>query len=68
MYGTGEGTEAVLMAIEHPEQPLQQEAVVLLSAGDLDAFLLQVRTNATLRLLVQGVLVDPNGDIDVVVR
>ena len=49
--------------MEHPAQHLHQKAVVLLSAKNLDAFLMQVRTNATLRLLVKGILVDPSGRI-----
>lgn len=50
------------MRMEHPEKQLHQEAVVLLSAQYLDDFLLQVRTNTTLRLLVKGILVDPSGN------
>ncbi|KAL3160725.1 hypothetical protein ABBQ32_010635 [Trebouxia sp. C0010 RCD-2024] len=58
------GTEGVLMRMEHPEKQLHQEAVVLLSAQYLDDFLLQVRTNTTLRLLVKGILVDPSGPVE----
>ena len=53
----------MLLAVEHPAQRLHQEAVVLLSAKNLDAFLMHVRTNASLRLLVKGILVDPSGKI-----
>ena len=56
------GTEGVLMAVEDPEKQLHQEAVILLSAQYLDDFLLQVRTNTTLKLLVKGILVDPSGN------
>lgn len=51
----------MLLALEHPAQHLYQQAVVIMSAKNLDAFLLQIRTNATLRLLVKGILVDPVG-------
>ena len=51
----------MLLAIQHPAQHLHQEAVVLLLSTNLDTFLIQIKTNATLRLLVKGILVDPSG-------
>lgn len=56
------GMDGVLMALEHPEKQLHQEAVVLLSAEHLDDFLLQVSTNTTLKLLVKGILVNQSGN------
>ena len=53
----------MLLAVEHPAQHLHQEAIVLLSAKNLNTFLMQINTNATLRLLAKGILVDPVGKI-----
>ena len=54
-------TEAVLLALDDPDQPLSNAATVVLSALHLDAFLLNTKSNATLQQLVKGVLVDPTG-------
>ncbi len=54
-------TEAVLLALDDPDQPLSNAATVVLSALHLDAFLLNTKSNATLQQLVKGVLVDLTG-------
>ena len=54
-------TEAVLMTLDSPDQLIENVATVILSAKDLNAFLLRTRKNATLQQLVQGVLVNPSG-------
>ncbi|DBA69331.1 TPA: hypothetical protein ACH3X2_012908 [Trebouxia sp. C0005] len=52
-------TEAVLLALDDPDQPLSNAATVVLSALHLNAFLLNTKSNATLQQLVKGILVDP---------
>ena len=54
-------TEAVLLALDDPDQPLSNAATVVLSALHLNAFLLNTKSNATLQQLVKGILVDPTG-------
>ncbi|DBA90918.1 TPA: hypothetical protein ACH3X1_016125 [Trebouxia sp. C0004] len=52
-------TEAVLLALDTPDQPLSNAATVVLSALHLNAFLLNTKSNATLQQLIIGILVDP---------
>ena len=54
-------TEAVLLALDDPDQPLSNAATVVLSALHLNAFLLNTKSNATLQQLVKGILVDLTG-------
>ncbi len=54
-------TEAVLLALDAPDQPLSNAATVILSALHLNAFLLSTKSNATLQQLVKGILVNPTG-------
>lgn len=54
-------TEAALLALDGPDQPLSNAATVVLSALHLNAFLLNTQSNVTLQQLVKGILVDPTG-------
>lgn len=54
-------TETVLLTLDSPDQLIENAATVILSAKDLNAFLLRTRANVTLQQLVQGVLVNPSG-------
>jgi len=51
----------VLLALDTPDQPLSNAAIVVLSSLHLNAFLLNTKSNATLQQLIKGILVDPTG-------
>ncbi len=54
-------TEAVLLALDDPDQCLNNAATVVLSALHLNPFLLNTKSNTTLQQLVKGILVNPTG-------